>query len=579
MSAKRQNVLQGAAILTAAALINKVIGLLYRVPLGNLLGATGLSCYNAAYSIFTPIYALSVSGLPVAVSKLVSEAAARRQWADVRRIHHVSRRLFLLLGLLGSVLLLLMAGPLAGWIGNPEASSAIAVMGPSIFFCVFASSYRGYFQGLGKMTPTALSQMLEETIKLVCGLTCARWVLHQGLEEYAAYGTVQGIYAASAAQAELLLLPRAAGGAMLGVTVSTVAGALFLILRLALGGDGIQREELAQSPAPQASSQLGKRLLIMALPICLASVFSHLTNLIDLAILPNRLAVALQRDSEMVISLYAHGAPAEALAVERLPTFLYGLLSYVTPLSNLVPAMTAALGISVLPSIAARWALGERERVGEQCASVIKLAGLFALPAGLGLAALADPILRLLYYTRPQEAALAAPVLQGMGIAAALAGITVPIFSLFQAVNRSDIPLKLMGAGGLVKLSVTYAMTASPFWNLLGGPVGTILCYGVILTGSSIFLRRAVKIPISLGRILGKPLLCGILCGIGANTSYRLLSQHCPFPVATVTSIAVGALFYAILAVFLKIITKNEVLLLPNGKKVAKMLEKLSLLG
>ncbi len=576
MRIKRQSFLQGAMTLTAATMVVKVIGMLYRIPLGNLLGASGLSYFNSAYSIFNPIYALSVSGLPVAVSKMVSERVARRRFADVRRIRRVSRRIFLLLGVAGGLLLYLLSGWFARIIGNQGAAPAVAVMAPSILFCCIMASYRGYYQGLGNMTPTALSQVVESLVKLCCGVAFAWLTLQRGMGEYAAQGTVFGQAAASLSQAEQMVLPWAAAGAILGVTVSTAAGALLLFLRSAFLGDGISREEIARFSATESNREIVRGLWKIALPICLASAFSYLTNLIDLATIMNRIGVALHRDGEAVLQMFA-GA-ADHLPRESVPSFLYGLFAYVTPLFNLIPAITATLGVSALPILTTRWALGERKRVAEQCVLVLKLAALVAIPAGIGLFALSEPILRLLYFARPEEAALAAPLLRSMGLAGIFVGITTPMSSLFQALGRADLPLKLMVAGGAVKICCNWVLVAVPALNIYAAPVGTLLCYFVVLAGGTVALGRVTGTSIGLHRVLIKPMISGILCGIAANTSYMLLIRVWDSRLITVVAVAIGALFYAVFGVFFNIITKNEALFLPNGKKIGKILENLSLL-
>jgi stage V sporulation protein B len=574
MRIKRQSFLQGAMTLTAATMVVKVIGMLYRIPLGNLLGASGLSYFNSAYSIFNPIYALSVSGLPVAVSKMVSERMARRRFADVRRIRRVSRRIFLLLGVAGGLLLYLLSGWFASIIGNQGATPAVAVMAPSILFCCIMASYRGYYQGLGNMTPTALSQVVESLVKLCCGVAFAWLTLQRGMGEYAAQGTVFGQAAASLSQAEQMVLPWAAAGAILGVTVSTAAGALLLFLRSAFLGDGISREEIARFSATESNREIVRGLWKIALPICLASAFSYLTNLIDLATIMNRIGVALHRDGEAVLQMFA-GA-ADHLPRESVPSFLYGLFAYVTPLFNLIPAITATLGVSALPILTTRWALGERKRVAEQCVLVLKLAALVAIPAGIGLCALSEPILRLLYFARPEEAALAAPLLRSMGLAGIFVGITTPMSSLFQALGRADLPLKLMVAGGAVKICCNWVLVAVPALNIYAAPVGTLLCYFVVLAGGTVALGRVTGTSIGLHRVLIKPMISGILCGIAANTSYMLLIRVWDSRLITVVAVAIGALFYAVFGVFFNIITKNEALFLPNGKKIGKILENLS---
>ena len=578
MLVAKQGFAKGAIILTLAAVLVKVLGMLFKIPLQNILGAVGMSYFNSAYSIFTPIYALSVSGLPVAVSKLVSEQAARGGYRQVRKIRRVSLILFLFFGLSGSLTLLLGAEFFARVIGNPGAAVSVAAIAPSLLFCCLVSSYRGYHQGLGNMTPTALSQIVETIAKLVFGIFLSMLAFHFAMSEYAQYGSVFGRYAESAHHANMLALPVAAAAAIVGVTLSTVVGALFLFVRQTVRGDGITQQNLMFSPLPQSSGRIAHNLLRIALPVCLSAAFTHLTNLIDLATIMNRIGVAVARDGVAIMAMYG-GLLYDRVSQAGLPAYLYGVFAYTTSLYHLPAAITVTLGVSALPSISARWAVGDQSRLSIQACAVIKLAGLIAIPAGLGMFALSEPILTLLLPAQLHDVTIAAPILRGMGIASILLAVTTPMASIFQAVGRVDIPLKLIAVGALIKFSSNWFLLAIPELNIRAAPIGTILCYGFVLVAGSISLSRVINRPIKVAKNLAKPLVCGILCAIAANTSYGILSRVLDFRLATLLAIGIAASVYVIFVLFLKIITRDEALLLPNGKKIAKTLEKLSFLG
>jgi len=365
---------------------------------------------------------------------------------------------------------------------------------------------------------------------------------------------------------------------VLGVTASTAVGAVFLLLRHTIKGDGIQKKTLAASPQPQPSGKIAASLLAIALPVCLSAAFTHLTNLIDLATIMNRVGAALADDPAAVMRMYA-GLLPESVTQAGLPAYLYGVFAYTTSLYHLPAAITITLGVSALPSISARWALGDRGQIAEQAVSVIKLASLLAIPAGLGMFALSEPILTLLLPAQLQDVAIAAPILRGMGLAAILLGVTTPMASIFQAVGRADIPLKLIAAGSVIKLSANWVLLALPGLNVRAAAYGTILCYAFVLVAGSVALGRVVGRPVKVIRSLVRPLFCGILCAVAANTSYEILSPTLGLRLSALIAIGFGGVIYAIFVLFMKIITKNEAIFLPNGKKVAKILEKRSLLG
>lgn len=565
-------------ILTVATMAVKVIGMLYKIPLGNILGAVGMSYFMTAYNIFNPVYALSTAGFPVAVSKMVAESCARGSFREAKKIFRCSFTMFIITGAAGFAVMFRGAGAAALLVDNPDARLAIMAMSPAIFFCCIISAYRGYYQGLGNMAPTAVSQILESLFKLIFGVALALFLLRRAMSGFEANGLVFGQKASSRAAAELLALPWAAAGAVLGVTISSAIGAAYLALRYALGGDGITKMMLASSASPPRSRAIIKRLALFALPVCIGSVLTQITALIDVATIMNRTAAAIGRGSDIVMGMYAAALPAE-IKLDDLPRFLYGAYGYCSSLFNLVPALTIPLGISALPLISAHWAVGGRRAACGQAQSVIKLSSLIAIPAGLGLCALAEPVLALLYPARMQEVAIAAPMLRSLGIAAALVGITAPVGSIFQAVGRADIPVKLMAVGAALKFVMNYFLLAIPGLNINAAPYGTIACYLFIFTASLLMLQSVTGIQINLSVSFFKPLICGIICAVTAHTSYEFLCGLISSRFSCLISIVIGGIIHIIFVLFLNIITKNEVLLVPGGKKIAKILEKRGWIG
>lgn len=578
MPQKKNSFVKGAMVLTAATMVVKIIGMLYKIPLGNILGAVGMSYFMTAYNIFNPIYALSVSGLPVAVSKMVAESSAKRRYRETKKIFRCSFALFISAGLIGFAVMFFGADAAAALVHNPDSVYAIRAMAPAVFFCCIISAYRGYCQGLGNMTPTAVSQVLESLFKLVCGIALSQLLLQRAVRGFEAGGLVFGSEAMSRAQAELLALPWAAAGAISGVTISAVASAIYLICRQAVAGDGIPKKLVEESPVAPGSGAILKRIAVFSLPVCIGSVLTQVTSLIDVATIMNRIGVAALRGGDEIMTMYRGLIPPE-ISLEAVPRFLYGAYGYCSSLFNLVPALTIPLGISALPLISSHWALGKRGSAANQVQSVIKLSSLIAIPAGLGLSALAYPILSLLYPARIGEVALAAPMLKSLGIAAALVGITAPVNSVFQAIGRADIPVKLMAAGAVLKLTMNYFLVAVPSLNINAAPYGTIACYFIIFIASLIILQNLLKIQINLITSLFKPLICGIICAAASYISYELLKSLIKSQILCLISILIGGTIYLVFVLFLRIIAKNEVLLLPFGKKISETLEKLSFLG
>ncbi len=575
---KRQSFLQGALILMAATVAVKLVGALFKIPLSNALGGEGMGYFNTAYGLFAPIYALSVSGFPVAVSRMVAEQGERGRFRDIRRVLKVSFWLFLLTGLLGLAVMLVGARPFVALVGNAGALPAVLAIAPAVFFGCLMSAYRGYYNGLRNMTPTAVSQITEAVVKLGLGLGLGYAALYFAGREYGERGTVFGRAAGSALEAQSFSLQYAAAAAVLGITVSTAAGLVYLLLRHRIRGDGITKAELAASPAPMPGEKVLKALIAIAVPVCLGSLVTNLTSLIDLASIMNRLGEAIRRDGEMVFAMYEGLLPA-GMGTGALPNYLYGAQSLAVNVFNLVPSLAAALGVSALPSVTAAWTRGNRAEIGRSVESVLRITALLSFPAGIGLSVLAKPVLLLLYGSRPQEAMIAAPVLRLMGIAAILVSLSSTIGSMLQAVGRQRLPVYFMLIGAGVKLSLNFFLVAMPQVNIQGAPVGSLCCYSCMVVLGVIGLCRSTGVRLRVGSVFLRPGAAALLCGGGAYAAYGLLDGRCPLAVSVGGSIACGGVIYLVALVLLRGVEKSDLMMLPKGEKIAKLLAKHRLIG
>ena len=571
---QRQGYLYGTLVLAAGTVVVKLIGAGFKIPLTNLLGGVGMSCFNVAYDLYYPLYALFVSGVPVAVAKLVSEQVARGQAQQASRLLHRALALFTGLGALGMGLMFLGAEWFSTLVKNPPAALAVRMLAPALFFGCLLAVLRGYWQGMRNMAPTAVSQVVEAAAKLCLGLGLAVAVTRWGLAGYARTGRVFGQLCGSPAEARLALLPYSAAGAILGVTASTCCGALYLAW-----WHRRHRPRRPAAPSFRGEGRLTRRLLAVAVPVCIASVISNLTSFIDLISVMNRLATAVERAPGLLLAQYRGLIPA-GVGLEQLPSYLYGCYSGLTvPLYNLVPALTGTVGVSLLPAVSAAWAVGDREQLERNISSALRISALLAMPAGIGLCLLAEPILGLLYASRPQEAAVILPALRLMGLSSVLLALSLPVNAVLQATGRASAPVKLFCLGGAVKLGCNFVLVADPRLNIQAAPVGTLACCAVVLFGGLWQVLSHTRLQLSIAGVFGKPLLGGLGCGGAAWLAFRLLHQRWTGGWTTLAAIAIGGIFYLFLVVRLKILTKADISMLPGGEKFRKLLEKRLRLG
>lgn len=579
MKQAKQGFLYGTFILGIGTVIVKLIGALFKIPLTNLLGGVGMSYFNVAYDLYYPLYALFISGVPIAVSKLVSENIAQGRVRDARKLLRVALFAFVSIGAVGSLFMFLGAGWFTGIIKNPDARFAVRMLSPAIFFGCITAAFRGYWQGLQDMCPTAVSQIIEALVKLILGLALAYMVIYAGMSEFERLGSIFGMRCATKEQASLAMLPYAAAGAVLGVTAGNLLGAAYLLCRHKLGHNPIGREIWRRSPKPAPAKQLLKQLLGIAVPVCIASMITNFTSFIDLISVMNRLTSAIARDGGRIAAIY-HGAIPEGLAPAQVASYLYGCYSgLAVPLYNLVPSLTAVIGVSLLPTISAAWAIRDRIRLVRNLESSVRISSLLAFPAGFGICAMAEPIMHLLYFSKPMEVTVIAPALRLMGISAIFVALTLPVHAVLQAVGRADLPVRLLLIGGLLKLASNYILVGIPAFNIQAAPVGTLICYFFVLSVSLYMLLDATGVEFSFSDTLGKPFLAGGGCALAAKASYPIFLQFFPEAFATCFGIGIGIIVYLILVFSLKIIKEDDIFMFSAGEKFAKLLEKHHLLG
>lgn len=578
-SSKQQSFLQGSAILVVATMLTKVIGAIYRIPLGELLGSTGMGYYSTAYDLYVPMYSIAMAGLPIAISRLVSEHVAAGRYRHVKKTLNVAKAAFFITGGLGFVLMLVLAFLLTGSsinvfghtfsfeVFNRGTLPGVLCIAPCLIFCCIMSAYRGYYEGLRNMTPTAISQVLEALGKLVFGYGLSFIILK-----------TSGNYSYAAA------------GALLGITLGTVVAALYLELKYRLTGKStFTEEQLNSAEDPYSNKKTAKILIAVAIPIVLGSLVNNISSLIDVAMVQSQLARAIEKSPLYFYNTYSAliaSETADALKngqtfiwEKDLPNALYGVhRGFAFSIYNLVPSLTSVLGVSAIPVLASAWTKRDREDIKSNVNTMIRTTALVAVPAGFGIIAMSGQILDLLY-SNENIIAIATINLRILGICAIFAGLNGPLTNMLQAIGRQGIPLRNIAVGAVLKIVINFVLVGTPEINIVGVPIGTVVCYAYICIANFIcFVKYSGVVP-NLLLAVGKPLVCGAICGFSAFICNFLLALiGITGSLATLVSIAFAALVYVVMLFLLRAITKNDIISMPKGKKLLKVLEKFGLM-
>ena len=575
---KRQSYLQGALVLMMGTLIVKVVSLLFKMPITNMLSEAAMSYFENAYTFFTLFSTLATAGFPVAISKIVAEYNIQNRFRDTKKLLRLSLSLFLVTGLAFSLMMCFGAPILANIVHNPGSALSIMALSPAVFFLCMMGAFRGYYQGQRNMTPTATSQIIEAIVKLICGVLFTYLALEQCRAEFAAHGTVLGKAYATQTAADLAIYQVGSAAALAGVVVSTAAGFLYLSLRHKFIGDGISMEQVLDSPEPHEGRDVLRYIMQLGIPICLGSLTLNLTSIIDMTTVMNRLSYVMEQAPDVVRSMYGTAIPSD-LENSLVPAHLYGAYTSIAmTISNIVPSATTGFGISALPLVSDAWARRSRKDVSRSINMVLRITSLFAVPCGIGIWMLADPICRL-FFNKPMGIAIAAPILRVLGIASIFISLTTVMNSLLQAIGRVSVPVRLAVIGGMVKLMLNFLLVGVPGINLQAVGYSTLACYVIMALLSAYVIKEVARVRIDLLSLLLKPCIAALACGFTAAVAYDGISNLWQSRYAVLPAVALGGVVYLIGVILLKAVRKEDILMLPKGEKIAKILEKYSLIG
>ncbi|MDR1001900.1 MAG: polysaccharide biosynthesis protein [Oscillospiraceae bacterium] len=583
---KGQTLTQGAFILVFATIIVKIIGAIFKLPLGRVIGETGMGYFSAAYALYNPIYSITAVGFTSALSRLIAEHIAKNRYRDVQRTRRVARRLFITTGTLGFIA---MTGGSFLYIKtvDPDSIYSILAMCPSVFFCCVMASYRGYYEGTRNMFPTAISQVIESLGKLFLGLGSAIAIVKIGDSQFNSTGIVYGELVSNLDQARMVSYKYAAAGAILGITIGSFIALCYLIFRSKKSADSVTDKELRQSPVPVSDKTTLINICKIGIPIALGALALTLTQLIDAATIQTRIRgldlSALNQFYTELCGLNAEGTGPlfnYAKDLDKIPVALYGSYNYAVNIYSLVPTITQAVGISALPAVAFAWTRKDFTLVKKNINSVVRIITLIGIPAGFGICFLSGPILKLLYGGNP-GAFIAEPMLRVLGIMVIFGTFVTPVNSMLQAIGKQTTTVMIILGGAAIKLIMNYTLVGIQDINIKGAPFGSLFCYIFIVVSGFIILLKNTKMKMEIVPMFIKPLIAGLACGVSAWVAYGLLSRLTgdDSSIFTVIAIAVGGIFYVTFVFLLKIFTKDDILMLPKGEKIANMLAKYKIIS
>ena len=551
---KNSFIVQGV-ILAAAGIFSRMIGLIYRVPLIRILGDNGNGIYTSAYYIYNLLLMVSSLSLPLAISKIVSAKVASRNYKECKRILKCSLWFAMCVGGFISVITFVFSDPIAKGYGCPSASPALKVLAPTVFVMSIVGVLRGYFQGLNTMVPTATSQVFEQIMNAVFSIVAAYLLAGVGanIANRFGKGTMRDAYAA-------------AGG-----TVGTLMGALtalvimmiyyFVNRRVITFEDRIVRDPYTEY---ESTGEILKLLIVTIIPVLLSTTVYQLSNLLDNLIYHNVL----------------NGKGIE----EEMRNSIWGVYggSYVL-ITNIPVALAAALSSSLVPSLIDSYTRGNKRELADKISVIFKFIFIFSLPCGIGLMALGRPIMAMLFPRTDLPLAYSLMMFSFFTVIAySLSTITN---SILQGVDKLKLPLVHSAISFVIHVIL---LTVSLISMVKGSnPKKAIyivlvfdILYSVILCILNFAaIRRHTRYRMEVIGTVIKPFFSSLIMGLVTYGAYIGMKHVIPYRISCCISIAIAVCVYAVTLMVFKTVTEEELLNMPMGLRIYRLLKKVHLMN
>jgi len=532
---KKHSFFKGVLLLTAAGIMVKFIGFIYRVVLTNLpgYGDAGNGIYGAGFQVYLILYALSTTGFPAAISKLVAEKTAVGDHRGAHRIFKVSFRILFVTGLVFSFAFFACSTYIAELISNTGTAYTMAALSPTILFVSLMAVFRGYFQGMQDMSPQGYSQIIEQLGKMVFTVLLAYMLLPYGVE-------------------------MAAAGATFGTTIGAAIGAAYLWNLYNRRKKELWKNIRHSYSRRKQASVLGivKNLLKISIPISLGAVILTAANIIDLGTVMRQLAKA--------------GFDGDSA------NRLYGILTgkcYV--LTHFPVAVTMALATSLVPAIAGAMALRDYKTVRNKILISLRITILIGLPSSVGMAVLAEPILKLLFPGSSDGAYLLAI----SAFSVIFVGLTQILSGVLQGLGRAFIPAFSLLIGAAAKVIINFTLMPLPDVNIKGAVYGTLICYIISAGVNIIALSRIFRLNLNLYDFIIKPVVATIAMGISAYYMYSyLFDATASNAISTLLTILASMAVFGASILILGGVNARDISLLPFGENISKVLTKTKLM-
>lgn len=498
-----EEIIGGAVSLTVATLAVKLLGVLYKIPLANILGDEGMGYFNSAYTVYAFFYLLCTAGVPKSVMILISEKLAQGKGDSVKKIVYISVKCFLLIGFTVSISLAGFAVPLSTFIGSEKSYVTMICVAPSIIFASVSGVLRGFLSAKMKMWQVAVSQVVEGAIKLSLGLCLAMGASGLGLE-----------------------LPIISAAAILGATLGSLFGLLYLFNA---SKSEFLNENIGQSNERIKTKDIISRIYKVSLPITLSAALMSLSGMVDLFLVMRRLE-SIGYTAREATALYGNYSTL-ALSMFNLA------LSVITPIS-----------VAFLPALTKARTAGDFQSFDNGVESGMSLTAIVTAPITVGMAVYSFEILSFLFGA--EAAAVGAPLLVLICPGVFFMSNLLLLNSALEALGRAGLAALSMVVGVLIKIIISGILLGNPMFGISGAPIGSVISYAVSAFLSLIILSHILGYNPPLFAASCLPYLLSSISVLASRLIYDRMIQSLNFSISLILSIISAALIYIALSAF-----------------------------
>lgn len=538
--------LKNTAILFASMTITKIVGALFKIPLANVLGGTGMGYFSTAYGLYSPVFAVTAAGIPTVMMRLTAQNIAANRPENAVKTRRTAMLLFSLVGLAGTLIVALFSSFFAEHIAcSPESALAVIAISPAVMLCCIASVIRGYHEGMSDVMPSAAASVAEAVSRAIFGLAFAYGVIFWVKYRFENGLNVFGNDYASYEEAYSAALPYAAAGAVLAVSISELCG----LISLLISDRRSRTAPVHDSVPPERMRKIAVRLLKEIVPVAASALVMNCVSFVDLLTVTRTLKSSALANSDYFLREFG-GILSSCGGLGGLANFMYGSYTGIAmTMFMLIPSFAGMTEKTAIPEIAAAWERKDIHAAAEGCCTLFRAAATIGFPACVGAAVLGQPLLSMLYSSRAAEVSVCARSFVILCIGGMFMIIASALFGVFQAVGKAYIPLLLMFGSVAVKAALNPILMSIPQLNIAGAAISTALGYMLMAVAGVALLKKHLSPEIQILHGVKTPLVGSIACGATALCVHRVLLKGSGSPFCVIISVICGAIVYGLLLI------------------------------